>query len=55
MWTKFNLKTSVVTKFLTGSSIMIFTFLTMALLLELVESLEMTAPPTSPFVGVTGQ
>ena len=23
--------------------------------LELVESLEMTAPPTSPFVGVTGQ
>ena len=53
--TQFNLKTSVATKFLTGSLIMIYTFLTMALLLELVESLEMTAPPTSPFVGATGQ
>ena len=46
--TQFNLKTSVVTKFLTGSLIMIYTFLTMALLLQLVESLEMTAPLTSP-------
>ena len=27
----------------------------MALLLGLVESLEMTAPPTSPVVGTTGQ
>ena len=53
--TRFNLKTSVVTKFSTGSSITISTYLTMALLLELVESLEMTAPLTSPFVGATGQ
>ena len=29
--------------------------LKMALLLELVESPVMTAPPTSPFVGATGQ
>ena len=34
---------------------MIYIFLMMALLLEQVESLVMTAPLTSPFVGATGQ
>ena len=34
---------------------MIYIFLMMALLLELVESLAMTALSTSPFVGATGQ
>ena len=53
--THFNLKTSVATKFLTGFLIMIDTFLMIALLLELVESLVMIAPLTSPFVGATGQ
>ena len=53
--TLFNFKTSVVTKFLTGSLIMIYTFLTMALLLELVELLVMIAPPTSPSVRATSQ
>ena len=38
----------MVAEFLTESLIMIYTFLTMALLLELVKSLEMTAPLTSP-------
>ena len=33
----------------------LYIFLMMALLLELVESLVMIAPPTSPFVGATGQ
>ena len=53
--TLFNLKTNVVTKFLIGSLTMIYIFLIMALLLELVGSPEMTAPLTSPFVGVAGQ
>ena len=43
--TLFNLMTNVATKFLTGSSTMIYIFLMMALLLKLVESLVMTAPP----------
>ena len=43
--TLFNLMTNVATKLLTGSSTMIYIFLMMALLLELVESLVMTAPP----------
>ena len=34
---------------------MIYTFLTMALLLELVDSLEMTASQTFPIKGATGQ
>ena len=42
--TLFNLMTNVATKLLTGSSTMIYIFLMMALLLELVESLVMTAP-----------
>ena len=46
--TLFNLKTNVATKFLTGSSTMIYIFLMMALLLELVESLVMTAPQHLP-------
>ena len=53
--TPFSLKTSVTTKFLTGHLTMIFIFLTMALLLELTESLGMIAPLTSPSVGATVQ
>ena len=53
--THFNLKTSVATKVLTGSLIMIYSLLMIALLLKLVQSLVMVAPPTSPFVGATGQ
>ena len=53
--THFNLKTSVATEVLTGSLIMIYTLLMIAVLLKLVQSLVMVAPPTSPFVGATGQ
>ena len=49
--TLFNLMTNVATKFLTGSSTMIYIFLMMVLLLELVESLVMTAPPDISLCG----
>ena len=45
---RFNLKINAVTKFSIGSSTMTHTFPMTALLLELVESLVMIAPPTSP-------
>ena len=51
----YNLKTNVVTKFLTRSSTTTYIYLMTALLLELVELPEMIVPPTSPSVGVTGQ
>ena len=50
-----NLKANVVTKFSTESLTMIYIFLVMALLLELVESQVMIAPPTSPSVRAAGQ
>ena len=53
--THFNLETSMAAKFLAGSLIMIYIFLMMALLLELVEPMVMIAPPTSPSVGATDQ
>ena len=52
--TLFNLMTNVATKLLTGSSTMIYIFLMMALLLELVESLVMTAPPPPPDISLCG-
>ena len=53
--TLFNLKTNVATEFLIVFLTMIWIFLMMALLLELVESPVMTAPLTSASVGANGQ
>ena len=52
----YNLKTNVVTKFSTESSITITTYIYLMpeLLLKLVELSEMIVHPTSPSVGVTG-